>query len=196
MFHFSRRIAAQSAEAIGLEAEAVPARIMSTTDALEGYFQAHYEALCRFLRYSGAGPSAAEDLSQESFLRLHDHLKHGRPADNVRAWLFRVAYRLWIDRLRERKREAEAGDSSWDLWSRILRDPSPGAEQELLARERTEWLRAALLRLSQVERQALLLRADGLKYREIAEVLGLGYWPVVEAVRRALDILGEEGHGL
>jgi len=196
MFHFSRRIAARSAEAIGLEGEDVPASETATRDVLEGYFQAHYEALCRFLRYSGAGASAAEDLSQEAFLRLHDHLKQGRPKQNVRAWLFRVTYRLWIDRLRERKHETDAADSSWDLWSRLLRDPAPDAEQELLGRERSEWLRAALLRLSQVERQALLLRADGLKYREVAEVLGLGYWPVVEAVRRALDILGEEGHGL
>ena len=195
MFHSSRRIAARPAEAIG-EAEDAPAPATSAGAVLERYFEAHYEALCRFLRYSGAGEAAAEDLTQEAFLRLHDHLKKDRPTQNIRAWLFRVAYRLWIDRLREGKRETAAGDESWDLWSRVLRDPSPGAEQELLARERSEWLRAALLRLSQVERQALHLRADGLHYREIAEVLGLGYWPVVEAVRRALDILGEEAHGL
>jgi RNA polymerase sigma-70 factor (ECF subfamily) len=196
MFNFSHRIGARSAEAISLAAEDVPAAAMSAGEALERYFEAHYEALCRFLRYSGAGESTAEDLSQEAFLRLHDHLKKSRPEKNIRAWLFRVAYRLWIDCLREGKREAPAMDASWDLWSRVLRDPSPGAEQELLVRERNEWLRTSLQRLSQVERQALHLRADGLRYREIAEVLGLGYWPVVEAVRRALDILGEKAHGL
>ena len=196
MFHFSRRIAARPAEILGLGAEDTSAAAMSASEALERYFEEHYEALCRFLRYSGAGEAVAEDLSQEAFLRLHDHLNKGRPEQNIRAWLFRVAYRLWIDRLREGKREAPAVDEAWDLWSRVLRDPSPGAEQQLLARERSEWLRAAVLRLSQVERQALHLRADGLQYREIAEVLGLGYWPVVEAVRRALDILGEEAHGL
>jgi DNA-binding CsgD family transcriptional regulator len=47
-----------------------------------------------------------------------------------------------------------------------------------------------------VERQALHLRADGLHYREIAEVLGLTYWSAVEAVRRALDTLGAEYHGI
>jgi RNA polymerase sigma-70 factor (ECF subfamily) len=196
MFHFSRRIAALPAEVLGLGTQDATGAAMTTSEALKRYFEEHYEALCRFLRYSGAGEAVAEDLSQEAFLRLYDHLKKGRPAQNIRAWLFRVSYRLWIDRLREGKREAPAVDQAWELWSQVLRDPSPGAEQQLLARERSEWLRAALLRLSQVERQALHLRADGLQYREIAEVLGLGYWPVVEAVRRAVEILGEEAHGL
>lgn len=195
MFEFSSGIRARRAEVLGLGAQDASGTAMTTGEALKHYFEEHYEALCRFLRYGGAAEALAEDLSQEAFLRLHDHLKNGRPAQNIRAWLFRVAHRLWIDRLREGKREAPAVDESWELWSQVLRDPSPGAEQQLLARERAEWLRAALLRLSQVERQALHLRADGLQYREIAEVLGLGYWPVVEAVRRAVEILGEEAHG-
>jgi RNA polymerase sigma-70 factor, ECF subfamily len=196
MFHSSRRIDARPAEVFGLGAQDASGAAMTSGEALERSFGEHYEALCRFLRYSGAGEALAEDLSQEAFLRLHDHLNQGRSAQNIRAWLFRVAYRLWIDRLREAKREAPAMDEAWELWSRVLRDPSPGAEQQLLARERREWLHKALLNLSQVERQALHLRADGLQYREIAEVLGLGYWSVVEAVRRALDILGEEAHAL
>jgi RNA polymerase sigma-70 factor (ECF subfamily) len=175
-------------------ASAAPA--MSHGEALERHFAEHYEVLYRFLRNCGATEAMAEDLSQEAFLRLHNHLAMGRPEQNIRAWLFRVAYRLWIDRLREGKREAPVDGEAWELWSQALRDPSPGAEEELLARERREWLRAAVLGLSEVERQALHLRADGLQYREIAEVLGLGYWPVVEAVRRALDILGEQAHGL
>ncbi len=169
---------------------------MSCADPLERYFANHYEALYRFLRSCGAGEPLAEDVSQESFLRLHRHLAEGRTADNVRAWLFRVGYRIWVDRWLEERREVAVEETSWELWNQVLRDPAPGAEQELLAKERREWLRAALLKLSQVERQVLHLRADGLKYREIAEVLGIGYWPVVEAVRRALDILGEEAHGL
>jgi RNA polymerase sigma-70 factor (ECF subfamily) len=168
---------------------------MSPTEALEGYFGDHYESLYRFLRSSGAGEPVAEDVCQEAFLKLHRHLAESRPTHQVRAWLFRVAYRAWIDRLREGQRETPAQESAWDLWGRVLRDPAPGAEQELLARERHEWLREAIERLSQVERQALHLRADGLRYREIAEVLGVGYWAVVDAVRRALDILGEEAHG-
>lgn len=88
-----------------------------------------------------------------------------------------------------------AQDGAWEIWSQVLRDPSPGVEDELIARERREWIGTAMLRLSQVERQARHLRADGLKYREIAEVLGIGYWRVVEAVRRAFDSLGEEAHG-
>ncbi|SPE34861.1 putative RNA polymerase sigma factor, sigma-70 family [Candidatus Sulfopaludibacter sp. SbA3] len=190
---FSRKSAARPAAILGLAADrATP---VTASEALERHFADHYEALFRFLRSCGAADPLAEDLSQESFLRLHQHLAEGRPEHNIRAWLFRVAYRLWIDRWRVSQRETPVQEGAWDLWSQVLRDPRPGAEQELLARERQEWLRAALLRLSQLERQALHLRADGLKYREIAEVLGISYWRVVEAVRRALDVLGEEAHG-
>jgi len=196
MLHFSRRIAAQTADVLGLGKQGAAAPAMSPGEALERHFAEHYEALYRFLRHCGATEAVAEDLSQEAFLRLNNHLAMGRPGQNIRAWLFRVAYHLWIDRLRAEKRETPMAGETWELWSQALRDSSPGAEEELLARERREWLRAAVLGLSEVERQALHLRADGLQYREIAEVLGLGYWPVVEAVRRALDILGEQAHGL
>jgi RNA polymerase sigma-70 factor (ECF subfamily) len=169
---------------------------MTASEALERSFAEHYEPLYRFLRSCGAGDSAAEDCSQDAFLRLHDQLlRHNRP-DNIRAWLFRVAYRLWIDRCRHDRREIVADGASWEFWSELLRDPAPSADETLLARERRDWLRRALPKLSQVERQALHLRADGLRYREIAEVLGLTYWSAVEAVRRALDILGAESHGI
>jgi len=196
MFHFSRRIAARPAGILGLETRDAAAPPVSVMESLERHFAEHYDTLYRFLRHCGAAEAMAEDLSQEAFLRLHRHLAEARPEQNIRAWLFRVAYRLWIDHLREARREQPVLDETWELWTQALRDPSPGADEELLARERREWLRAALLRLSEVERQAVHLRADGLRYREIAEVLGLGYWAVVEAVRRALDILGDEAHGL
>ncbi|HLK67450.1 MAG TPA: RNA polymerase sigma factor [Bryobacteraceae bacterium] len=168
---------------------------MSAAEALERHFAEHYEPLFRFLRTCGAPEPVAEDLSQEAFLRLYQHLKEDRPGHNLRAWLFRVAYRLWVDRCRLGQRETGVQESVWEVWNQALRDPAPNVERELLARERREWLSAAMLRLSEVERQALHLRSDGLKYGEIAEVLGIGYWRVVEAVRRALDVLGEEAHG-
>ena len=192
MFLRSRRIAIPGLSTADAAENSVP----GTTAALERYFTEHYDALYRFLRSCGAADSLAEDISQESFLKLHRHLLEQRSTANVRAWLFRVGYNLWIDRLREGQREALAQDGCWELWRQILSDPAPGAEQELLARERRHWLRDAMGRLSQLERQALYLRADGLTYREVAKVLGIGYWPAVEAVRRALDILGDKAHGL
>jgi len=191
MEFLSRQVAARPVVAPA-QAGAAP---LTAAEQLERYFHEHYESLYRFLRCSGASDSAAEDAGQEAFLRLHRHLAEHRPTPNIRAWLCKVAYRLWVDRQRDEQRETPAADSSWNEWSGLLRDPAPGAEADAIARERREWLRSAVARLSEVERQALHLRADGLQYREIAEVLGIGYWPVVEAVRRALDFLGEQAHG-
>ena len=191
MFSDVRKLAIQA----GVHTEKATAADVTPAQVLERNFAEHYEALYRFLRSCGAGDSAAEDSSQEAFLRLYEQFVKLRPPQNTRAWLFRVAYRVWIDRWREARREV-AGEASWEFWSDFLPDPAAGAEEELLARERREWLRKALGQLSQIERQALHLRADGLRYRDVAEVLGVTYWSAVEAVRRALDILGEELHGL
>jgi len=192
MDYFSRKAAARPDGLLGL-ADATP--VVSAGEQLERHFQEHYAALYRFLRSCGASDAAAEDAGQEAFLRLHRHLADHRPTPNIRAWLFKVAYRLWIDRQRDEQREAPAADSCWNDWSDALPDPTPGAEAEVIARERREWLRSAVAKLSDLERAALHLRADGLQYREIAEILGIGYWPVVEAVRRALEFLGEQAHG-
>jgi RNA polymerase sigma-70 factor, ECF subfamily len=193
MFSGSRKLVRSAI--VGLARDTVDTALPAL-DTLERHFVDHYEPLFRFLRSCGAPAATAEDLAQEAFLRLHRHLAESRPAENVRAWLFRVGYRLWIDHWRERRRETLAEDIAWDLWQQVLADPAPAADQELLARERRDWLRAAILRLSELQRKALYLRADGLHYREIAEVLRVGYWPVVEAVRRSLEILGEDAHGL
>ena len=192
MYRFLQKAAARPAE-VPETASSTAAR--NVVEQLELHFSEHYAPLYRFLRASGAGEATAEDLAQDAFLKLHRHLVERKPTPNVRAWLFKVSYRMWIDRQREERRESSADGTSWDSWQEALADPSPGAEHEILAQERRDWLLAAIGKLSQMERQCLHLRADGLQYREIAEVLNVGYWPVVEAVRRALEVLGEQAHG-
>jgi RNA polymerase sigma-70 factor (ECF subfamily) len=60
---------------------------------------------------------------------------------------------------------------SWSLLSEQSQDPSPSVEQDLLEREQQVRFEAALARLSPQERYCLELRAEGLSYREIAQVL-------------------------
>jgi RNA polymerase sigma-70 factor (ECF subfamily) len=183
----------KTAQTIPLALEAAPAAPMTHAETIQSHFEDHHGALYRFLRSCGVSPSLAEDFTQESFLRLHRHLLDRRPTPNVRAWLCRVGYRLWVDHLRDGHREFPAPSAGiWDSWTAALPDQSPSAEARILARERAVWLRGAVARLSQLERQCLHLRADGLQYKEIAGVLGVSYWSVVEAVRRALDTLGEQ----
>jgi RNA polymerase sigma-70 factor, ECF subfamily len=111
----------------------------------------------------------AEDLTQEVFLRLYTGLHKGQAVGNIRAWVFRVAHNLAIDQQRK-KVPLELFDSAKVEQSL---DPSPGAEQRVLQEEQHDRLQRALAQLSSQEKQCLELRAEGLSYHEIAEVLDM-----------------------
>jgi RNA polymerase sigma-70 factor (ECF subfamily) len=153
-------------------------------------FDEHRPGLFRFLRWHGCTAEEADDAIQETFLRLHTHLRTGRPEDNLRGWLFRVAGNLIRDERKSGRRrfnqplETEAAGA----WS----DPAAGPEQLVLARESNDRLHAAISRLPAIERQCLALRGEGFRYREIGEVLGIGTSTVADVLKRAFDALARE----
>jgi RNA polymerase sigma-70 factor (ECF subfamily) len=87
------------------------------------------------------------------------------------------------------KRNTGSIDDLTPAASPLARDLS--AEDELLERERGERLREAMAKLSEVQRGCLVLRTQGLKYREIAETLGLSVSTVGETIQRGLERLRE-----
>ena len=100
-------------------------------------------------------PAAAEDLCQEAFLRLTGEARAGRMPDNIGAWLHRVAANLATSRGR-RSRTA-------DRWSsRLVQDDlQRSPEDEIIRRERSGALRAALSEMNRTDRTAVLLAAYG-----------------------------------
>src|SRR5580704_8832816 len=67
--------------------------------------------LYRYCRHLTRSPWDAEDLAQDALARAFVTLgQMGAPHDNPRAWLFRVASNLWMDRLRRRRREEPLGE--------------------------------------------------------------------------------------
>lgn len=111
--------------------------------------------------------SLAQDLMQNLWLRLD-----GVDATLVRsprAFLFRMVRNAAIDYRRARMREGTTAAVSPDLVS-----PHPSPEQQLADRQRLARVLAAMERLPERTRQALLMhRIEGLKLREIAEHLGV-----------------------
>jgi RNA polymerase sigma-70 factor (ECF subfamily) len=108
----------------------------------------------------------AEDIVQVAFLRLWDALRQGQEIANVRSWIFRVVHNLAVDQARragvERAHEAREVQQQ-------PRAEAPTAETAVIVRQQIE---LALAGLTERERHALMLRAEGLRYQEIAEVLG------------------------
>ncbi|MCB1559762.1 MAG: RNA polymerase sigma factor [Xanthomonadales bacterium] len=140
----------------------------------------------------------AEDVVQESFLRLWKHAQRWKPGTaRFSTWLFQVAANLCRDRLRRRPRYHDADAVEW------LADDAPSSGEQLQQDERDHEVRQAIRALPARQREALLLsHYDGMGNLEIAAVLDVS----VEAVesllararrtlRRELAMLDRSGNG-
>ncbi len=146
----------------------------------------------RYLVAVLGNPAEAEELTQETFLRLYRHLHSGQSLENVRAWVFRVAHNLAIDRQRTNQNPALGSPICRTELHGLRRDLGPSPEERVLDQERLERIHAGLVQLSPQERQCLDLRAEGLRYREIAQTLGISGSSVAEFLRRAIHKLMRE----
>jgi RNA polymerase sigma-70 factor, ECF subfamily len=152
------------------------------------YYDRERTALLRYVSFLGIDMATAEDVVQESFLRLHEHLLSEGDRSNLRAWLFRVAHNL--SRNRQTAFHANKTDSLSELQGTT--DPvaaSESPEQALLESERESTFRQAVGQLSAAQRQCLVLRSQGFKYRQIADVLQLSLSTVAENVQRGMEQL-------
>ena len=135
----------------------------------------------------------AQDLGQETFVRLFKHAGRYRPEGRFRSWLFRIAGNLARSHLRRRR------ILSWVSFSPGQHDSAaveeyPGSEVEKA--ETRAAVRRALARLPERQRRAIVLRNyQGLSYREISSAMGVSV-PAVEALlRRGMAALGRELSG-
>ena len=130
----------------------------------------------RFTLYLSGDASTAEDLTSETFVRLWTARDVRVPT--VRAYLFTIARNLYRQTLRTRRHEAPLDPA--------LADSAPDAESLTGESERIRWLMNQLLMLAEVDRAALLMRAQHeMPYEEIAASLNLSVAAVKVRVHRA-----------
>jgi RNA polymerase sigma-70 factor (ECF subfamily) len=146
-------------------------------------------ALMAYLSGLGLSVDEAEDVIQECFLRLVRHLANKRDEENLRGWLFRVAHNLTMDLFRDGKRSPAVAAAEDDTVAFDIVDTSLSPEEVVIKREQLRRVWAAMARLTEQQRHAVLLRAEGLRYREISSVLGMPIQRIGELVQRALSRL-------
>ena len=149
-----------------------------------GHFDRFHVAILRYLCQFCPEQAEAEDLMQETFLRLFLEIRNHHEPPNVKAWLFRTGHNLAVDRSRRLggpKRLVPIADFDGDI-----RDPGSSAEQQIIERERVQRVRQAMAWLSPQQRQCLELRAEGLRYREISQILGIQISSVKTFIVRAV----------
>jgi RNA polymerase sigma-70 factor (ECF subfamily) len=190
-FRTSTRLAAALFGASSKEcAAASDHREGGVADRVRLFFEELREPLYRYLQTSGAAPPDAEDIVQETLIRLYRQLHQGSQITDIRPWVFHVAHNLLVDQKRRLQRavslkavlQSQMGPGEQE-------DPGPNPEERMVRRQRFDQLQDSIDNLTELQRQCLSLRAEGLRYREIASVLDLSMSTVADAVRRAVTNL-------
>lgn len=164
-----------SAEAVVRMAEGDPGVVNAGLRAL---LEAERSSLLRFLASRCGDAAEAEDLLQELWLKTATAATG--PIANGRAYLFRMANNLVLDRARARRR-AMNRDRAWlerDVPAHgaveLQRDTAPDSEAELIEAEEAALLHHAVAMLPDGARRALVLyRLEGRGQMEIAEIMGI-----------------------
>ena len=143
-------------------------------------------SMMAYLGGLGLSSDKAEDVIQDAFLRLVRHIAEGKNEKNLRGWLFRVAHNLTMDAFRNGLRPVPDSVEAESTLALQIADDSPNPEEIAMRRQEVRRIGAAMARLTELQRCSVLLRAEGLRYREIADVLGMSTQRVGELVQRAL----------
>jgi len=141
--------------------------------------------LLRYVLALGLPNEEGEEVVQEVFLSLFRHLQQGRPAHNLAGWLFRVAHNLGLKRRSANQKLRDVIGPDDDAVAEQF-DTGPSPEEGIIQRQRHERLLAVVRALPEQDRLCLRLRAEGLRYREIAQTLGISLGSVSNSLTRSL----------
>ena len=144
-------------------------------------YDSWYQRLVSYASHVLGAIPAGEDVVQESFLELHRQLLKGINIENPRAWTFAVVRRE-VSKSRRSYLQREHLHDSLD----ILEFSPRGQNPPISSGHGKNELDRLLEHLTQREREVLLLRFEGLKYREIAQHLGISVGSVATLLTRAL----------
>jgi RNA polymerase sigma-70 factor, ECF subfamily len=172
-----------------LEREVVERARAGESEAFRVIFERHAPAVRRFLGDLFRDAPAADEATQETFVRAHSRIRSLEEGDRLSSWLLGIARRVFLEQLRKRRRDPEPlpEEEPHEV------DTAETPEAALLSGEADRVLDGALVTLSEERRAALLLRIDhGLGYGEIAEAMGWTLQKVKNEIHRArLHLRGE-----
>lgn len=146
------------------------------TERLTELYHEYYASLVRMLYRRTGDRDRAEDLAQETFARALQ-----APPDNPRPWLFAVALNLVRDDGRRSVRQGRR----LELYREERPQSAPSPDLTMEEADQTAAVRAALDTLATRDREALLLKAEGFDYDEIAATLGLAKGAIGTTLSRA-----------
>lgn len=135
-------------------------------------FTLHHRAVFRAAYALVRDAGLAEDVTQEVFLKLYQHIGSLRDEEHVRPWLLRVASNTALNAIRSRGR-AGAREEEFAVGATVGGSGPVGIEADYERRTEIEEARRALAQVKEPMRSCLLLKQQGLSYKEIAQALSI-----------------------
>lgn len=166
-------------------------------NAFEPLLRRHADALLGFLARMVRDRALAEDLFQETFLRVHTKSDTFKQGQRFKAWLYAIAAHAAIDAMRKSARlpdtfSFDAEDDDAQPLSATLHAETPHPSEKLSAEERRARVHAAVETLPPRQRATVALAYfEGLTYPEVAAALGCTVGTVKTQVSRAMDALAK-----
>src|SRR5580658_7246151 len=191
--------AAMNPEAFSGAQDAIDRMRRGDPDAFAAMISRYQHRLYRYLLRLVREPAAADDLFQQTWLRVMERIGRYDARRNFESWLFSVAHNLAVDFWRSKRGDSldSAADSHHDNGhtdppGERLPATGPDALEQLLDFERGAMLAACVNDLPAIHREVLTLRfEEDMKLEEIAEVAGIPLSTVKSRLRRALEGLRE-----
>jgi RNA polymerase sigma factor (sigma-70 family) len=142
------------------------------TPTFDEAFTLHHRAVFRAAYALVRDSALAEDVTQEVFLKLYQHLGSLKGEEHVRPWLLRVASNTALNAIRSRSRTG-AREEQFVAAASVGGSAPVGVEADYERRAEIAEARRALAQVKEPMRSCLLLKEQGLSYREIAQALSL-----------------------
>ena len=188
--------AAMNPEAFSGAQDAIARMRRGDPDALTAMISRYQHRLYRYLLRLVREPAAADDLFQQTWLRVMEKVGRYDARRNFESWLFSVAHNLAVDSWRGKRGESlhdagvagDSGEAPGGALGERLRTGDADALERLLDFERGAMLAACMQELPAIHREVLTLRfEEDMKLEEIAEVAGIPLSTVKSRLRRALE---------
>jgi RNA polymerase sigma-70 factor (ECF subfamily) len=151
----------------------VPETVQAAAPGFDEAFTLHHRAVFRAAYSVVRDSGLAEDVTQEVFLKLYQHMDSIQNEEHVRPWLLRVATNTALNTVRSRSRSGTR-EEEFSVAATVGGGSAPvGIEADYERRVEIAEARRALGEVREPMRSCLLLKQQGLSYREIAQALGL-----------------------
>jgi RNA polymerase sigma factor (sigma-70 family) len=172
---------------VSLLAESSPPSREQIRESITHLYYNHRQAIVRSLAAYSRNPATAEEVTQEAFFRLYQHLIAGNLVEKVLSWTVAVARNLARDRSRSGNREQLISERAWRALVETSADSSDSFEQVLIEHDTHQHLRALVDFLPGPQRRCVELYAQGLTIKEIAAELEIPYHNALLFTRHGLQ---------